>query len=75
MRLPLNAWLAVLPLASLADCAYTPASTKGTDDLAAKGVENVAISQRRQGLGWGDCTLKNAAVRKEWYARVQPLLT
>lgn len=48
--------------------AFSPASTCKTDALAAKGLENVAAHQAKLPSNGteGDCTLANAAIRREW---------
>ncbi|RDL40550.1 Di-copper centre-containing [Venustampulla echinocandica] len=59
------AWASLLALTS---ATYQPASTFGTDLLAAKGLINLAvhgIEQAAQGKQ-GSCTLANVAIRKEW---------
>lgn len=59
--------LATLMVAS-AVSAFSPASTCKTDALAAKGLENVAAHQAKLPSNGteGDCTLANAAIRREW---------
>jgi tyrosinase len=48
--------------------AFTPASTTATDQLAAKGLLNLAVYEIQQALAGnqGTCTLSNVAIRKEW---------
>jgi tyrosinase len=67
MRFQSSALLAPL-LASAASATYVPASTWGTDVLAAKGLLNLAVYEVQQALaGSSDsCTLSNVAVRREW---------
>lgn len=58
------------PLLASAATAYTPASTFGTDILAAEGMLNLAAYQLEQAFkgNTGSCTLQNVAVRREWYS-------
>lgn len=45
---------------------WTPADTSKTDLLAAKGLFNLAAYEA-QGHKQANCSLANAAVRREWY--------
>jgi hypothetical protein len=55
----------VLASVSTAAGIFVPASTGQTDFLAGKGLLNVAISQIL-GHRQSNCSLTNAAVRREW---------
>jgi len=58
-------WVPVV-VASAAS-AYTPAQTWGTDILAARGLQNLAISLIEAAQeGTGSCTLRDISVRREW---------
>jgi hypothetical protein len=55
--------LFVAPLLAAASAnAFQAANTTQTDCLAAEGLENLS----EKGISSGACTLKNAAVRREW---------
>lgn len=56
--------VAITPLVSAA-AAWTPASTTGTDILAAEGLVKLAVYQHNNPSPSG-CTLENAYVRREW---------
>ncbi|RDL39904.1 Di-copper centre-containing [Venustampulla echinocandica] len=67
MRLQrLTVWAA--PLVAVTSAITLPASTLGTDLLAAKGLINLAVNGIEKAFKGqqGSCTLANVAVRKEW---------
>lgn len=58
----------VVPLLAITTAAFYPASTNGTDQLAANGLVNLKAEQARLAAAGqqGNCTLATAHVRKEW---------
>jgi tyrosinase len=64
----LNAPIVWAPLLASTAATFTPASTSGTDALAASGLLKLAINETEKAKAGtlGSCTLKNAVIRKEW---------
>lgn len=58
-------WLGTIVSALSTVDAFKPASTKGSDKLAAKGLLNLAVYSVLKPSKSG-CNLSNAKLRKEW---------
>ena len=64
-----SAALLVLLVTTAPVTGYTPASTAGTDALAALAVGKLGLyyAQQRKAGNHTSCTLDNVAVRREWW--------